>query len=95
MERRFEENAERVAIPGCCTWPVVSAHRCGANENPATGSQRRPVHHAAAFQIRNQWNQIGLARVQIIDRAAPALLGGGPVIIDTRSDGSTPVQLVR
>ena len=28
------------------------AHLCGTDKNPATGSQRRPVHHAAAVETR-------------------------------------------
>jgi hypothetical protein len=46
-------------------------------------------------ELTELWNQFALVRVWMVDRAAPALLGDGPVIIDTRSDGSTSVQLVR
>ena len=28
------------------------AHRCRTNEDPATGGQRWPVHHPAAFKTR-------------------------------------------
>jgi hypothetical protein len=31
---------------------AMSAHRCRTDENPATGGQRRPVHHAAAVETR-------------------------------------------
>jgi len=42
----------------CATAGVVNllderlAHRCGTNENPATGRQWWPVHHAAAVKTR-------------------------------------------
>ena len=44
--------------PGATIGPVDEllderlAHRCRTNENPATGCQRWPVHHAAAVKTR-------------------------------------------
>ena len=47
------QNAAQPPLGGVfCICSGASAHRCGTDENPATGGQRRPVHHRTTFQAR-------------------------------------------